>query len=250
MKAYYNENNPHAAAMLRELIADGIIASGYVDERSITEVQPGDVEGYTHCHFFAGIGGWSIALRLAGWDDSRPVWTGSPPCQPFSSAGQQKGYEDDRHLLPAWLDLIGKCHPASVFGEQVASAIAHGWLDDACMELEAQGYATAAAVLPACSVGAPHKRNRLWLVADSQRGKEWQEPRCRQVGRMGRQQQSIPWHEPWESALARLRAVDDGFPREVAITDAARNGIVPQVAAQVIRAAMCVCNATPNQTAE
>ena len=87
MPAYYNENNRFAAQWLRNLIAAGDIAPGDVDERSITEVRPDDLRGYTQCHFFAGIGGWSAALRLAGWPDDRPVWTGSCPCQPFSAAG-------------------------------------------------------------------------------------------------------------------------------------------------------------------
>jgi DNA (cytosine-5)-methyltransferase 1 len=164
MVAYYNEFDPFAAAWLRELIKAGHIAPGEVDERSITEVRPDDLRGFTQCHFFAGIGGWSYALRIAGWPDDRPVWTGSCPCQPFSAAGRQKGKADDRHLWPVWENLIRKLRPTVCFGEQVSSAIAHGWLDDVYQGLEAEGYAVGAAVLPACSVGAPHKRDRLWFV--------------------------------------------------------------------------------------
>ena len=91
MSAYYNEHDPKAAAWLRELIQAGEIPAGDVDERSIVEVQPADLARYTQCHFFAGIGGWSYALRLAGWPTDRPVWTGSCPCQPFSSAGKSGG---------------------------------------------------------------------------------------------------------------------------------------------------------------
>ena len=167
MPAYYNEFKPEAAHMLRQLIRDGLIADGEVDERSITEVTSDDIKGFTQCHFFAGIGGWSVALRLAGWDDTRPVWTGSCPCQPFSSAGKQKGKADERHLWPVWAKLIRECRPARIYGEQVASAIAHGWWDDVADDLEAEGYAVGAAVLPACSVGRPHKRDRLWFVADA-----------------------------------------------------------------------------------
>jgi DNA (cytosine-5)-methyltransferase 1 len=164
MSAYYNENNPQAAAMLRQLIADGVIAAGVVDERSIAEVTASDLKGFAQHHFFAGIGGWSIALRLAGWPDDKQVWTGSCPCQPFSTAGKQKGKTDDRHLWPIWFRLIQEYRPSIVFGEQVASSIAHGWWDEVATDLEAEGYACGAAVLPACSVGAPHKRDRLWFV--------------------------------------------------------------------------------------
>lgn len=88
MYAYYNEIDPFAASWLRELIKGGHIAPGEVDTRSIEDVIPTDLAGFSQCHFFAGIGVWSYALRRAGWPDSRPVWTGSCPCQPFSAAGK------------------------------------------------------------------------------------------------------------------------------------------------------------------
>jgi len=167
MTAYYNEIDPYAAQWLRNLIAGGHIANGDVDERSIADVKADELRGHTQCHFFAGIGGWSIALRLAGWPDDRPVWTGSCPCQPFSAAGAGKAFSDERHLWPAWFSLISECRPPVVFGEQVEAAVGWGWLDAVFSDLEGAGYACGAAVLPACSVGAPHIRNRLWFVADS-----------------------------------------------------------------------------------
>jgi DNA (cytosine-5)-methyltransferase 1 len=165
--AYYNEIDPYAAQWLRNLIAAGEIAPGDVDERSIVEVKADDIKGYKQCHFFAGIGGWSYALRLAGVPDDRFVWTGSCPCQPFSAAGQGKAGDDERHLWPAWLPLIAECRPPIVFGEQVAAAIGWGWVDLVFNDLEKEGYACAQAVLPACSVGAPHIRDRVWFVADA-----------------------------------------------------------------------------------
>lgn len=167
MTTYYNEHDPFAAEWLRELIADGQIMAGEVDERDIQDVQPADLVEFTRCHFFAGIGGWDYALRLAGWPDDVPVWTGSCPCQPFSVAGQRGGPDDPRHLWPAWFRLIRECRPPVIFGEQVASAIWHCWLDLVFDDLEGEGYACGAAVLPACSVGAPHLRQRLWFVADA-----------------------------------------------------------------------------------
>jgi DNA (cytosine-5)-methyltransferase 1 len=167
MSAYYNEIDPFAAAWLRELMKAGLIADGEVDERSITDVSADDVRGFVQCHFFAGIGGWSYALRLAGWADDRAVWTGSCPCQPFSSAGSQVGGNDPRHLWPAWFRLIAISRPRILFGEQVENAIAHGWMDLVCDDLESTGYAVWPASLPATAVGANHERRRLWFVADA-----------------------------------------------------------------------------------
>lgn len=167
MSAYYNEIDPYAAQWLRNLIVAGHIAAGDVDERSITDVRPDDLRGYTQCHFFAGIGGWSYAMRLAGWPDDRPVWTGSCPCQPFSAAGKQRGSDDERHLWPTFFGLIRECRPASVFGEQVAGAAGLAWLDHVCADLEGAGYAAAAADLCAAGAGAFHIRQRLYWVAHS-----------------------------------------------------------------------------------
>lgn len=162
--AYYNEIDPKAAAWLRELIKADAIAPGIVDERDIRDIRPDELAGYTQCHFFAGIGGWSLALRLAGWPDDRPVWTGSCPCQPFSAAGKRGGASDERHLWPHWHHLIDQCRPAVVFGEQVASKDGLGWLDLVFSDLEGAGYAVGAADMCAASLGAPHIRQRLWFV--------------------------------------------------------------------------------------
>lgn len=165
MAAWYNEIDPQAAAWLRELIKQGHIADGVVDERSIEDVLPSDLDGFTQCHFFAGIGGWSLALRMAGVPDDAPVWTGSCPCQPFSTAGKGAGFADERHLWPAFYHLIQQCRPERLYGEQVASAL--DWLDLVQTDLEASGYAFAAADLCAASIDAPHIRQRIYWVANS-----------------------------------------------------------------------------------
>ena len=235
MTAYYNEFDPFAAAWLRELIQKGLIAKGDVDERSITEIKPSDLKGYTQCHFFAGIGGWSQALRLANWSDDKPVWTGSPPCQPFSVAGQQQGTSDERHLWPVFFDLIRECKPPTVFGEQVASAIRQGWFDNLQKDLEAEDYASAMAVLPACSVGSPHKRERLWFIANSSnvanpsskrlQRSEWggsssqerapgrHDAKCSEVGSLantndGRQPRSREFRRPGDTETSGNREID------------------------------------------
>jgi DNA (cytosine-5)-methyltransferase 1 len=167
MPAYYNEIDPYAAQWLRNLIAAGHIAPGDVDERSIVDVKPDDLIGYNQCHFFAGIGGWSLAARLAGWPDDRPLWTGSCPCQPFSAAGKRKGEADERHLWPVLASLVRERRPPVVAGEQVASKDGLRWLDGVCADLEASNYTVWAADFCAASVGAPHIRQRLWWLADS-----------------------------------------------------------------------------------
>ncbi|AZR62109.1 DNA cytosine methyltransferase [Klebsiella quasipneumoniae] len=165
--AYYNEIDPFAAQWLRNLIAAGHIAPGEVDERSIEDVTPDDLRGFTQCHFFAGIGVWSHSLRLAGWPDDRPVWTGSCPCQPFSAAGKGDGFADERHLWPHVFHLISERRPQHVFGEQVASGNANTWFDLVQADLEGMGYAFGLVPFTSAGIGAPHIRERAYWVANA-----------------------------------------------------------------------------------
>jgi len=217
---YYNEWDSFAAAWLKELIKDGLIPNGEVDSRSIADVEPSDLKGFTQCHFFCGIGGWSRALQLAGWSSDRPVWTGSPPCQPFSTAGKRSGKDDLRHLWPVFFNLIRECRPPTIFGEQVASAIRFGWLDDLQRDLEAEDYAAAALVLPGGSVSAPHKRDRLFFVADSNNiGHEWGSEARRETQRGTEHSSSVSVAYPCGQGLQGHRGfgqeqVSEGWQRE------------------------------------
>ena len=293
---YYNEWDSFAAEWLKQLIKDGLIPDGEVDSRSIADVRPEDLKGFTQCHFFAGIGGWSRALQLAGWSSDRPVWTGSPPCQPFSAAGKQSGKDDLRHLWPVFFNLIRECQPPTIFGEQVASAIRFGWLDDLQRDLEAEGYAAAAVVLPSGAVSAPHKRERLFFVANSDAHRR--EQSMQQVSResserlgsdginggflgnsynqglqMHRESGELYLRKPdredqnrfssdsgipnrsnfWSSSTTiycrdgkyrpiptepALFPLADGIPNRVGILRGAGNAIVPQAAAEIIKAVM------------
>ncbi len=164
---YYNEIDPFAAQWLRNLIAAGHIAPGEVDERSIEDVTPDDLRGFTQCHFFAGIGVWSHSLRLAGWPDNKPVWTGSCPCQPFSAAGKGDGFADERHLWPHFFHLISERRPQHVFGEQVAAGNANVWFDLVQADLEGMGYAFGLVPFTSAGIGAPHIRERAYWVANA-----------------------------------------------------------------------------------
>lgn len=164
-KVYYNEYDKSAARWLRNLIADGFLPDGDVDDRDIRTVTPADLRGYAQCHFFAGIGGWALALRNLGIPDDFPIWTGSLPCQPFSCAGKGAGFSDKRHLWPVFAELIQKCAPVAVVGEQSADAINHGWLDEVIHDLIRNRYSCVSSIIGAHSVGAPHKRRRLYWGA-------------------------------------------------------------------------------------
>jgi DNA (cytosine-5)-methyltransferase 1 len=272
---YYNEWDSFAADWLRELIKDGLIPDGEVDNRSIADVRPEDLRGFTQCHFFAGIGGWSRALQIAGWSSDRSVWTGSPPCQPFSSAGKKSGGSDDRDLWPVWFDLIRELKPSTIFGEQVGASIRYGWLDRTQIDLESSGYAVGAIVLPAASIGAAHRRERLWFVADSgNKRREGFGDRKKRIINDGERDalgdsdsyRPEPGDKTAETARHRRRSepasfwtdsefircydgkkrtiptepalfpLADGIPNRVGILRGAGNAIVPQAAAEIIKA--------------
>ena len=163
--AFYSDNDVYASQWTRNLIAAGEIAAGVVDERSIRDLKPADVASYRQCHFFSGVAVWSRALGEAGWADDRPIWSGSPPCQPWSSAGKRGGEADDRHLWPEWFRLIRACGPPVVVGEQVASKDGYRWLDEVAKDFESAGYHFTATELSAAAVGAPHRRQRIYFVA-------------------------------------------------------------------------------------
>jgi DNA (cytosine-5)-methyltransferase 1 len=220
MPAYYNEIDPFAAQWLRNLIAAGLIAAGEVDERSIVDVQPDDLAGFTQCHFFAGIGGWSYALRLAGWADDRPVWTGSCPCQHISTAARGRNNADD--LWPEWRRLITARSPVVLFGEQVPQ---FQWCARAAFDLEALGLSFGAAVLPAYGIGQDHARPRFYFAAHAddqgQPGRN-NDAEMAVVRRDGNQPGSV--------------APADGVPGRMDFYRAYGNAIVPQVAAEFIAA--------------
>lgn len=238
--AYYNDTDPYVCDWLENLIRAGLIAPGDVDRRSIVDVRPDDLRGYTQCHFFAGIGGWSLACRLAGVPDDWPLWTGSCPCQDFALLGKRAGFNGDRDLWPEWFRLIRECRPDRLFSEQVDDA--PEWLDRAAADLETIDYACGSAVIPAVAVGAPHERLRLYFAAHANKagrahaeGLTAAEAQAN-VGSTTRMVHShAPQHFRWPAEPDKDWIVD-GLSGEGLAVGAFGNAIVVPLAAQFIRA--------------
>ncbi len=126
---------------------------------------------------FPGVPIYNDITELVRNESTRPIWgqgkwqdlecdilTGGYPCQPFSQAGKRKGEEDDRHLWPFMLEIIKQKRPKFIVAENVAGHITLG-LDNVLFDLESEGYSARAVVLPASSINAHHRRDRVWVIA-------------------------------------------------------------------------------------
>jgi DNA (cytosine-5)-methyltransferase 1 len=261
MAAYYNDVDDYCVEWTKNLIRAGLIPDGEVDSRSIRDVQPDDLRGFSQCHFFCGIAGFAYACRLAGWPDDKELWTGGFPCQPFSVAGRQLAAADDRHLWPELHRLVAGVRPAWVLGENVAGLVKLA-LDGVQSDLASSGYASRAFVVPACAVDAPHRRDRVWIcakpVADAgQQRRDGLDPLL-QPGRpqqAGAQAAGGGAGGFWDGAGwisgrdGKARRVEPGIrllaarvPARVAKLRALGNSICPQVAAEILRAMMTTEN--------
>lgn len=262
-RVYYNEIDGFACEWLYHLMQEGAIAKGDIDNRDIKEVQPHELEGYDQCHFFAGIGGWAYALELAGWG-ARPVWTGSCPCQPFSSTGNRKGFDDERHLWPDFHRLIRAAKPDVCFGEQVSGALAERWITAVENDMETDGYLVGSLTFTAYSVGALHERKRLYWVADSasefrvgwrskfgsnnSQGDQEIQERYRGIhgpengGEIDGGWSEVEWRECWDGKWRLIKPglspLAHGIPGRVEQIRGYGNAIVPQQAAEFIKAYM------------
>ena len=213
MSAYYNEIDPFAVEWLKKLIEKGHIAPGDVDNRSIANVQADDLKKYDQCHFFAGIGVWSYALKQAGIADNTSVWTGSCPCQPFSSAGNGKGTADERHLWPQLYRLVKECRPPRIVGEQVAGKGGASRFDLVQADLAQENYASGMVVFPACSIGAPHQRQRLYWVAENtlvnneNNGRHRGATTCRNTGRQSSKSEQDNRADVWDKSCRSSKTI-------------------------------------------
>ena len=250
-----------------------------------------------HLDLFSGIGGFALAARWAGIEtvgfceieefprkvlqknfpgvpihhDIRELngeeyagidlITGGYPCQPFSEAGNKRGKEDDRHLWPEVLRIVKQARPAWVICENVAGHITLG-LDDVLFDLEGEGYATRTAVIPACAADARHKRNRVWIIANTKSNGDLGGHRDLQKEDEGEQAQEESREDEagkringgtstrnvssvtaeqgrgtgeWQ-VEPRIQRVVDGIPDRVDRNKSLGNAIVPQVAYQIMMA--------------
>ncbi|MBU6163303.1 MAG: DNA cytosine methyltransferase [Myxococcales bacterium] len=245
---YLNEWSPYHAQWCRNLAEAGEIPACVVDETDIRKVAGDRLNEYQQCHFFAGIAGWPLALKMAGVPDDVSVWTGSCPCQPFSNAGRNGEFQDTRHLWPEFFRLISRYRPEFVLGEQVYSRSGMAWLDLVAGDFEAIGYSIGAIVVPASVAGAAHKRDRIWWAAADTNGIrqpqswfDWKDPsdnpsRC--FGEADRFVDAVR-----RNALPYLCGGHDGLPEFVASSRTKSemihgygNAIVPQLAAMFVRA--------------
>lgn len=238
-RLFFNDINPFTQLWVKNLWPAARTLT-----KDIRELTPNDAAGYRRCHFFAGIGGWELALAMAGWPENVTVWTGSCPCQPFSEAGLKRRDEDERDLWPHLYRLVRECQPPVVFGEQVANPLGLEWIDRVQADLEEGGYAVGKAVIPAASVGAPHDRKRVWWVGYSTRTRlERLRPIHRRVA---------PSWDSWSDGISIIDCTDGkrrrtqsgvrplahGIPRRMDQIIAYGNAIVPQVAGVFIRSFM------------
>ena len=182
-----------------------------------------------HGSLFSGIGGFDLAAQWVGWENifhverdpfcqqvlrhhfpksesyedikkfdgsayfgRVDIISGGFPCQPFSAAGKRGGTSDNRYLWPEMYRVIQQARPTYVVAENVRGLIS--WnegmvLDTVCADLEGEGYEVLPVVLPAASVNAPHRRERIWIVANAidSRREDWTEQhrRCETPSRKG-----------------------------------------------------------------
>jgi DNA (cytosine-5)-methyltransferase 1 len=245
MKVYYNELDAPTAGWLSNIIKAGHLKGDFVDGRDIRTVTGADLADYGRAHFFAGIGGWELALSIAGWPPDWEVWTGSCPCQPFSLAGKQKQTADERDLWPDFFRLISERRPSAVFGEQVDNKHGRKWLARLRADLEGIGYAVGDASLNSAGVGAFQVRQRLYWVADAagERGRRRSEMAQPGGAKLGGSSKNLllgprPDHRGSSSALAvsDVCSPSHGIPARVGRLRGYGNAIDPEVAAGFVKA--------------
>jgi len=236
VSAYYNDHDPFIAEWLRNLATRGLIEGGWIDDRSIVDIRPGDLAGHLRCHFFAGIAGFDAALRLLGWPADAEIWTGGPPCQDTSIAAAlyrtRRGLRGPRSgLALLWLDLVAACRPRRLVFENVPGI--RPWIAEITRRLEQLGYRVCKPQRSAESVGAPHARGRMFVAADLDGARF---PLAWSPGSPtpARHAWAAPPGDFWRETKPGIWRMDDGLPARMAILRAFGNAVVPDQAAAAI----------------
>lgn len=216
----------------------------------------GDIRSFTYTPNKGLEGGKREEYQGRGEGLTCDLITGGFPCQPFSSAGRRKGTDDDRHLWPEMFRVIREWKPRWVIGENVAGLLT--WsegmvLKQITTDLENEGYEVQCFVIPAISVNAPHRRDRVWIVGHSQHNgqhepQDTQSSQERDGSNQERQKQicqpkranslrfeTESWSQDWFEVATRLCRVDDGVSNRVDRLKSLGNAIVPQVAMQIMK---------------
>ena len=245
--AWYNEHDNFAATWLENLINARLIAPGFVDRRDVQDVRADDLREFTQLHFFAGIGGWSRALRLAGWRDTWNVCTISCPCQPWSSGRIDRGKlgEDDaRDLWPTCFVLLAEIKPQFIFGEQVANGIAKRWIERTRRNLKSVDYHFYGEKRKASDYGSPQQRERVYFSANIASARSKRLVTCEDISTArswrwrGEKDLRIITERPFERSDRWPEPLickgDDGISGRVGQLRAYGNAIDPHVTAQFI----------------
>lgn len=250
----------------------------------------------TYATTFSGIGGWELGLNACGWDlkwqcecdpfcrallkerfgvpiydDIRTICEhnpapvdaliGSPPCQPFSVAGPQDGTSDERHLYPAFLELVGAIKPRWVLMEQVPAILTDsdgGAFGQYVGGLAALGFHIVWHCIPACAIGADHVRDRVWIIAHSDSNRGQGQIAGSDLGTFGQGRSGCSpdmlntrWRDrpllgsPGESILCRK---DDGVPNWSHRIKGIGNAVIPQIPHLIGQAINQIESITPCQT--
>jgi DNA (cytosine-5)-methyltransferase 1 len=246
-----------------------------------------------HASLFSGIGGFDLAADWIGWNNifhceinpfcqrilnyywpnaktytdikqtDFTIWrgridilTGGFPCQPYSAAGKRLGKEDERHLWPEMLRAIREIKPRYIVGENVGGLLTwNGGLvfEEVCADLENEGYEVQAFIIPACAKDAPHRRDRVWIIAhaNGERLQRWVHPnrqKCKVSTFKTRQLNALLSRNSWQNfpTQSPICGGDDGLPtgldgitfpkwRNESIKGYG-NAIVPQVVYEIFKA--------------
>lgn len=226
MPVFYNDNDAYSCGQIRKNVRNGYLPGGVIDERPIEEVRAEDIREFRQAHFFAGIGGFPLGFRWAGVPEDFSIWTGGDPCQGNSKSRGSRAYGGP-DTASHFIRLIDECRPRFVLRENPSSTLRHApwpWFRFRS-ELERIGYAVLPFRIRSCCVGADHRRERLFLLAEF--------PNAMRTG-LERKDSAIVQHGDAPRPVGgpsspRICGAVDGIPNRVDRIRALGNSVDPRV---------------------